>query len=67
MPTDPLLKPADVATQLGVSEPTVRRYVKDKALGCIFIGRTKSGGRAKRRMRFQQRHVDAFLKLRSGR
>lgn len=67
MPVDPLLKPADVATQLGVSEPTVRRYVRDKAMGCIFIGRTRTGGRAKRRMRFRQQHVDAFLRMRSGR
>lgn len=67
MPTEPLLKPVDVAKQLGVSEPTVRRYVGDKALRCIYIGRTRTGGRAKRRMRFRQHHVDAFIKLRSGR
>lgn len=67
MPTDPLLKPADVAVQLGVSEPTVRRYVGDKALRCIYIGRTRAGGKAKRRMRFRQHHVDAFLRTRSGR
>lgn len=67
MPTAPLLKPADVATQLGVSEPTVRRYVRDRALGCIYIGRTRTGGKAKRRMRFRQGHVEAFLRLRSGR
>lgn len=64
-PADPLLKPDDVAKQLGVSAPTVRRYVKDKALGCIYIGRTRTGGKAKRRMRFRQQHVDAFLRLRS--
>lgn len=67
MPTEPLLKPVDVAKQLGVSEPTVRRYVGDKQLRCIYIGRTRAGGKAKRRMRFRQHHVDAFLRLRSGR
>lgn len=67
MTVEPLLKPADVAKQLGVSEPTVRRYVRDKALGCIYIGRTRTGGKAKRRMRFKQAHVEAFLRLRSGR
>jgi excisionase family DNA binding protein len=61
----PLLKPADVAKLLGVSEMTVRRYVSDGVLKPTYVGRDANGHAARRRLRFKQSVVDAFIRKRS--
>lgn len=53
-----LLKPNDVAAQLGCSTSTIRRLVNANAIGHIRLDGT---GAAAPQIRFRQAHVDDYL------
>lgn len=57
----PLLKPAEAARQLGITEDALIRHVRDGELDYVNIGR----GTLKIRRRFKQEDIDAFIKRRS--
>lgn len=51
---DKLLSVEQVAKRFGVSDKTVRRWIHDKQLRCVLLGRTK-------RLRIPQSELDLFI------